>query len=104
MIWNSLRRGTGALALLAVLTLPGTAAALPTGADRNTLEPLSGLAFLWDALVALFDGSEAGDETTTTDGTGSGTGGETDNSGGAMDPNGCPGCKPKSDPPTDDTP
>lgn len=100
MIWNSLRRGTGALALVALLALPGSAAALPTGADRITIEPLSGLAFLWDALVAFFDGTE----TTSTDGTGSGTGGGTDNSGGAMDPNGCPGCKPKTDPPTDDTP
>lgn len=100
MIWNNLRRGIGALALLSVLAFPGNAAAFPTGADRNTLEPLSGLAFLWDALVALF----AGDETASTDGTGSGTGGGTDNSGGAMDPNGCPGCKPKTDPPTDDTP
>lgn len=104
MIWNSLRRGTGALALLAVLTFPGSAAAFPSGADRDNLEPLSGLAFLWDALVALFNGDVAGDETTTTDGTGSGTGGGTDNSGGAMDPNGCPGCKPKTDPPTGETP
>lgn len=101
MIWNHLRRGTGALALVAVLAVPGGAAALPLGADRTTPEPLSGLAFLWDALVDFFDGTE----TASTDSTGSGTGGGTDNSGGAMDPNGCPACKPKTDPPpTDETP
>jgi hypothetical protein len=97
MICNHLRRGTGALVLVAVLAFPGGAAAIPAGVDRAAIEPLSGLAFLWDSLVALF----AGDETPSTDGTGSGTGGETDNSGGAMDPNGCPACKPKADPPTD---
>lgn len=102
MIWNHLRRGIGALALLALLAFPGGAAALPAGADRPTFEPLSGLAFFWDALVALFDGTDT--ETTSTDASGSGTGGGTDNSGGAMDPNGCPACKPKIDPPTDDTP
>lgn len=98
MICNNLRRGTGALALVVVLAFPGVAAAVPAGADRTSLEPLSGLALLWDALVALFEG----DATTTS--TGTGTGGGTDNSGGAMDPNGCPTCKPKTDPPTDDTP
>lgn len=97
MIWNYLRRGTGAFVVVAVLAFPGGAAATPAGADRAAIEPLSGLAFLWDALVALF----AEDETPSTDGTGSGTGGETDNSGGAMDPNGCPACKPKIDPPAD---
>lgn len=100
MICNHLRRGTGALVLLAILAFPGGAAAVPAGADRTAIEPLSGLAFLWDALTALF----AGDETTTSTGTGSDTGGGTDNSGGAMDPNGCPACKPKTDPPTNDTP
>lgn len=100
MIWNNLRRGTGALALVAALAFPGGAAATPSGGDRMALEPLSGLAFLWDALVALFEG----DETTTSTGTGSDTGGGTDNSGGAMDPNGCPGCKPKTDPPAGETP
>ncbi|HJX28779.1 MAG TPA: hypothetical protein VJ885_12785 [Thermoanaerobaculia bacterium] len=100
MIWNNLRRGTGALALVAVLAAPGVVSAAPAGADRMAFEPLSGLAFLWDALAALFEG----DETTTSTGIGSDTGGGTDNSGGAMDPNGCPTCKPKTDPPTSGTP
>lgn len=100
MICNHLRRGTGALVLLAILAFPGGAAAVPAGADRTAIEPLSGLAFLWDALVAVF----MRDEIPSTDGTGTDTGGGTNNSGGAMDPNGCPACKPKTDPPPSDTP
>jgi hypothetical protein len=96
MFCNNLRHGTGAFVLVAALAFPGGAAAIPTGADRTAIEPLSGLTFLWDALAALF----TGDEAPSSDGTGSGTGGGTDNSGGAMDPNGCPACKPKTDPPT----
>jgi hypothetical protein len=83
------RRGFGALLVTAALGIPGLAAAEPAGPPREL-----GPGFFWDLLTGIF----LGDEAATTPSQGSGTGGDVNNGGGAMDPNGG-GPKPTPPPP-----
>ena len=80
MTRSTFRRGVGALLLTVVLGLPGVAAA-------EAVSPVLSVAGLGAALWDFLTGAFLEDETTPpSDGTG--TGGDTSNGGGAMDPNG----------------
>lgn len=83
MTRNAFRRGVVAFLLAGTLSVPGIAAA----EDSNPVLTVTGLgAALWDFLT----GDLLEDETAPPPSDGSGTGGDVNNGGGAMDPNGGP--------------